>query len=168
MELTDTVKAYLREERDALRGVERRLFMARTVRLLGVNGQRQAERELGWNRVTIRKALRELERGTPVVDAFQQRGRQRVEDKLPNLLTDLRDLVEGSCQIDPTFQTPRLFCRLTAAAVRQQLHLQKGYPVAQLPSAETVRRKLHQLDIHLRAVSKSRPKKSPANRRHLH
>jgi hypothetical protein len=58
--------------------------MARTVQALGLGGQRLAERELGWNRGTMRKGMHELERGIVCVDAFSSRGRKRSEDHLPN------------------------------------------------------------------------------------
>ena len=61
MELTPEVKALLNETARALKGADRRLFMARTVKVLGPGGQRKAERELGWDRKTIRKGTRELE-----------------------------------------------------------------------------------------------------------
>jgi hypothetical protein len=37
--------------------------MAQTVLELGYGGQTLAARELGWNRTTIRKGIKELERG---------------------------------------------------------------------------------------------------------
>src|SRR4051812_4976707 len=109
MELTDPVKSYLREVAASLRGFDRRLFMARTVRELGPNGQRRAECELGWNRVTLRKATHELDSGIRCLEAFSQRGRKRAEEHLPGLLTDVRSLVDASSQIDPTFHTQRLY-----------------------------------------------------------
>ena len=36
-------------------GSVRRLFMARTVKELGLGGQRRAERDLAWSRVTLCK-----------------------------------------------------------------------------------------------------------------
>jgi hypothetical protein len=60
MELTGQVKDYLQATAQSLHGGDRRLFLARTVRLLGPDGQRRAERELGWNRLTIRKGMHEL------------------------------------------------------------------------------------------------------------
>src|SRR3982750_3544959 len=86
MELTDPVKEYLIVTAAALKGSDRRLFMARTVRLLGPGGQRLAEQELGWNRVTIRKGMHELDSGICCLDAFCWRGRQRSEEHLPTLL----------------------------------------------------------------------------------
>lgn len=160
MELTAQVKDYLQATADALRGVDRRLFLARTVRLLGPEGQRRAERELGWNRGTIRKGMHELTTGIRCLDAFCLRGRKRAEEHLPQLLTDIKALVDAQCQTDPSFQTQRLYTRLTAARVREQLVLQKGYSDEELPTAETIRCKIHQLGYRLRQVQKCRPKKS--------
>jgi hypothetical protein len=159
VELSAEVKEYLQGTTESLRGVDRRLFMARTVRLLGIEGQRRAERELGWNRATIRKGTHELRSGIRCVDAFCLRGRKRAEEHLPNLLADIKVIVDAQCQTDPTFQTQRLYTRLTAATVRQQLILHKGYTDEQLPTAETIRCKIHALGYCLRKVQKCRPKK---------
>lgn len=166
MELTDpAVKSYLRQTVASLRGSDRRQFMARTVRLLGLGGQRLAERELGWNRVTIRKATHELDTAIRCADAFSSRGRARAEERLPSLLTDIRSLIDGPSQTDPTFHTQRLYTRLTAAEVRRQLILRKGYADESLPSEETIRRKMHELGYCLRKVAKCRPQKSCPRRR---
>lgn len=159
MELTPLVKEYLQGTADSLRGVERRLFLARTVRVLGHEGQRRAERELGWNRLTIRKGMHELTTGIRCIDAFCLRGRKRAEAHLPDLLTDIKAIVDGQCQTDPSFQTQRLYTRLTAATVRQQLIEHKGYTHENLPGAETIRCKIHQLGYRLRKVQKCKPKK---------
>ncbi len=45
MELIEDVKELLIKTANVLKGSERRLFMARTVRALGEGGQRLAERE---------------------------------------------------------------------------------------------------------------------------
>lgn len=63
IELTHEVKTLLIETGKELKGSARRLFMARAVKAMGKGGQRRAERELGWNRETIRKGIRELESG---------------------------------------------------------------------------------------------------------
>ena len=64
VELVGEVKELLIETEKVLKGSARRLFMARTVRALGEGGQRLAERELGWNRGTIRKGQHEREQGS--------------------------------------------------------------------------------------------------------
>jgi len=74
MALTDELKALFRDVANRLKGHERRLFMARVVKLLGKGGQRQTERELSWNRSTIRKGRHELESGLACLDAFGRGG----------------------------------------------------------------------------------------------
>jgi hypothetical protein len=81
MELTESRKTWLIETAKALKGSDRRLFMARTVKELGRGGQRLAERELGWDRETIRKGTRELESGVVCLDAFSARGRKRADEQ---------------------------------------------------------------------------------------
>jgi DDE family transposase len=164
MALTETLKQYALNTAATLHGSDRRLFMARTVQLLGSGGQRWAEQQLGWSRVTIRKGLHELTSGIRCLDAFCLRGRKRSEEHLPTLLDDIKTLVDGQCQTDPTFQTQRLYSRLTAATVRKQLIKQFGYRSCALPSAETIRCKMHQLGYHLTKVQKCKPKKRSSRR----
>jgi hypothetical protein len=162
MELTEEVKALLLNTAKELKGSARRVFMARTVQALGSGGQRLAERELGWNRGTMRKGMHELERGIVCVDAFSSRGRKRSEDHLPNLLHDITAIVDGQSQADPQFRTTRLYTRLTATEVRRQLIAQKGYRDEELPTAETIATKLNMLGYYPKKVAKSQPqKKSP-------
>ncbi len=159
MELTDAVTGLLQDAAKQLKGSARRLFMARTVKQLGPGGQRRAERELGWNRGTIRKGMRELESGFAIVDAFALRGRKRAEERLPHLLADLTAIVDGQSQADPRFRTTRLYTRLTAAEVRRQLIAQRGYTDAELPTVQTIGAKLNDLGYRLRKVAKTQPQK---------
>ena len=141
-----------------LKGSERRLFMARVVKMLGRGGQVYAEAEMKWNRRTIRKGLNELESGVVNQDNFKARGRKKVEEHLPNLLADIQEIVDGWSQTDPTFRTTRLYTRITAKEVRKQLIEQKGYKDEELPSGMTINTKMNDLGYHLRAVKKSQPK----------
>lgn len=159
MELTDSLKALFIDTAKTLKGSPRRVFMARTVKELGSGGQRRAERELGWNRVTIRKGTHESESGFTCVDAFSARGRKHAEDHLPNLLTDIQAIVDGQSQTDPSFRTNRLYTRLSAAEVRRQLIAQKGYTDAQLPTVQTITNKLNHLGYFPKKVAKSQPQK---------
>jgi Rhodopirellula transposase DDE domain len=160
MELTEEVKVLVLNTAKDLKGSTRRMFMARTVQALGEGGQRLAERELGWNRGTIRKGTHEVEQGMVCVDAFSSRGRKRSEDHLPNLLKDITAIVDGQSQADPQFRTKRLYTRLTAAEVRRQLIAQKGYSDEELPTAETIGTKLNDLGYYPKKVAKSQPQKN--------
>lgn len=159
MELTEPIRALWREAARALTGSERRRFMARTVAELGPGGQRRAERELGWSRVTIRKGRRELASGFACVDAFALRGRKRAEVHLPHLLADLEAIVVGQSQADPSFRTTRLYTRLTAGEVRRQLIAQRGYSDEALPCVQTIGAKLNALGYYPQTVAKSQPQK---------
>ena len=158
MELTEEVKVLLLTTAKEFKGSARRMFMARTVQALGPGGQRLAERELGWNRGTMRKGMHEM----VCVDAFSSRGRKRSEGHLPNLLNDITAVVDSQSQADPQFRTTRLYTRLTAAEVRRQLIAQMGYTDEELPTAETIATKLNMLGYFPKKVAKSQPqKKSP-------
>jgi hypothetical protein len=159
MELTDSLKALFIDTANTLKGSERRHFMARIVQQLGPGGQRRAERELGWNRQTIRKALRELTTGLICLDAFTLRRRKRAEEHLPTLLTDIQAIVDSQSQADPQFRTTRLYTRLTAAEVRRQLIIQKGYTDSELPTERTIASKLSLLGYYPSKVAKTQPQK---------
>jgi hypothetical protein len=159
MELTSEVKALLLNTAKDLKGSALRMFMARTVQALGEGGQRLAERELGWNRGTNSLGMREVEHGMVCIDAFSWRGRKRSEEHLPNLLIDLKALVDSQSQADPQFRTNRLYTRLTAAEVRRQLLTQKGYTDEELPTEETIASKLNDLGYYPKKVAKSQPQK---------
>jgi hypothetical protein len=160
VELTEEVKELLVQTARSLKGSEKRLFMARTVRILGKGGQRMAEEELGWNRGTIRKGEHELESGTVCFDAFKLRGRKRSEEHMPNLLKDITAIVDGQSQADPQFRTNRLYTRLSAAEVRRQLITKFHYLDDALPTTMTITTKLNELGYSLKKVAKTQPQKN--------
>ncbi len=88
--------------------------------------------------------------------------RKKAEDHLPQLLPDIRAIVDSQSQADPQFRTRRLYTRLTAGEVRRPLIAQKGYTDAALPCGRTIATKLNRLGYTLTKVAKSQPqKKSP-------
>jgi Rhodopirellula transposase DDE domain len=159
IQLTDSLKNLLKETSQQLKGAAKRRFIAQTVVALGYGVQSKAERELGWNRVTIGKGIKELKTGITCVDNYRGRGRKKAEEILPNLLEDLKKLVDSQSQIDPTFKSQRLYTRLSAAQVRQQLIENFGYSDEELPTPETIRVKLNDLGYRLKRVAKIQPQK---------
>lgn len=157
IQLTENLKFLYIKIAKKLKGSDRRQFMAEVVKGLGIGGQILAEQELGWNRRTIRKGMQELESGKPFIDGFQRSGRKGAEVKLPNLLKDMKSLVDPQSQTDPSFKSTRLYTRVTASEVRRQLIAQCGYTDEELPSSETIRRKLNDLGYTLKRVLKTKP-----------
>jgi predicted transcriptional regulator len=140
MELDDELKAELIATARSLKGSERRIFMARTVKMLGPGGQRLAERELGWNRATIRKGMRELESGVICLDGAHLRGRKPLEERLPHLLRDIRDLIETWRRAHPECRNDARAPCMSAEEVRRALIEQKGYSDSDSPLAANHRR----------------------------
>ena len=159
LKLTPGIKEFLTRTKNPLKGADRRIFMAETVRLLGPGGQRKAERELGWDRDTIRKGAKELDSGMICVDNFQARGRKPAEHHFPNLENDIRDIVVPLCQADPTFRSSNLYSPVTAAEVRRRLIEEKGYTDEELPCRKTISSELNKANYKLRKVQKCKPKK---------
>src|SRR4051794_34990101 len=137
-----------------LRGSQKRLFMAKAVQAMGRGGQIRAEAHLRWNRETIRKGTHELRSGMTCLDAFHCRRRKPAEEHLPRLLDDTRAIADGQSQADPRFQTDRLFTRISAAEVRRQLIATRGYTDAELPTQQTINKKLNLLGFRLTRVAK--------------
>src|SRR5260221_12011296 len=84
----------------------------------------------------------------------------RVEEHLPNLLSDITAIVDGKSQADPQFRTNRLYTRLTATEVRRQLIGTFGYRDDELPTAETIATKLKELGYALKKAARSQPQKN--------
>jgi hypothetical protein len=147
--LTPEFKDFLHETRSKLKGCERRKFMANVVRLWGRGGQLRAELELGWDRKTIIKGTKELKSGIDCIDNFSGRGRHPIEQKLPQILDDIREIVDPVSQCDPTFRTTELYSPLTAKEVYRRLIEDMKYSRNQLPTIRTISNKLNQLGYRL-------------------
>lgn len=154
MQVSEAEKELYIETAKQFKGHNRRMYMARVVRVPGHGGQTYAEREFGWNRKTISKGTGELETGLICYDNFAARGRERAETHLPDLPEDIKEIADRHSQTDPKFQSVRLYLRLSAASVRKQLIEQKGYTDEQLPGEETVWQRLNELGYRLKRVKK--------------
>lgn len=155
--MTPELKRVWEQTLAQLSGPARRLFMASVVKGLGRGGAWQAHVALGWDRTTMRKAIRELNSGEVSVDALSRRGRKPLEAKLPRLEADLREMGEAASQTDPTFRTTQLYRRLSAGEARRRLMEEKGYAPGEVPSERSLRRKLSALGFKPRRVAKSKP-----------
>lgn len=155
MEISEQLKSMYKQTAVALRGHERRLFMAQVVKMLGPGGQRFAEQELGWNRGTIRKGMRELAQGAPIRDRLSARGRKRAEEKLPGLLVDVQQILLQEDSTDRITKT----VRLSTQAVRERLVATRGYRDEELPTNETLRVKIRGLGFRFfqRGQGRQRP-----------
>jgi len=141
-----------------LRGQARRLFLGQLALDLGLGGQLLISTHLPISRDTLRKAIGELTSGEFIEDNFGARGRKPLEALNPTLLCDIKDIVDKASQTDPQFKSTRLYTRLSANAVRQEL-LKQGYAESDLPTNQTIWNKLYDLGYKRRKVAKTKPKK---------
>ncbi|HMB07352.1 MAG TPA: hypothetical protein VKP69_26930 [Isosphaeraceae bacterium] len=141
-----------------LTGYQRRLFQAEVATELCGGSARQAERRFGWGRDTVEQGLHELHHGVRCLENFAARGRQRSEQKDPQLAADIRAIVEPHTYADPELKSARRYTNLSAAEVRDAL-IKKGYPKQELPSERTMRDILNRLNYRLKRIQKGQPLK---------
>jgi len=151
--------ALLRSAAKRLNGLQRRLFMAEVAVELCGGSARQAERRFGWGRQTVDQGVHELRQGIRCLENFSARGRQRSEEKNPQLAADLRAIVEPHTQADPELKTSRRYTNLSAAEVLEALRTRYGYPAATLPSERTMRDILNRMNYRLKRIQKGKPLK---------
>jgi transposase len=142
-----------------LKGADRRIAIAKVSKAIGKGGQRIVAKEFNVSRDTIRKGTHELESGFRIIDAYNARGRKKAEEKLPDLLEDIKDIVDCQSQTDPSFKTTRLFTRLTVQEVRNQLVQRKDYSLEELPTLQTLNTKINNMGYTLKKVMKTKPLK---------
>ena len=81
-------------------------------------------------------------------DALCDRGLKGKSDRettLPNLVTDIHSLVDEQTQTDPKFQSPFLYARISARAVREKLVSELDDEEPELPSRQTIGKILNRL-----------------------
>jgi hypothetical protein len=112
--------------------------------------------------MTVRKGIREASSGEVEKDAFNERGRKKATEVLPDMEADIKSIVDAQSQIDPKFQSNRIYTRLTGAEIRKQLIKSGKYTDGVLPTERTIRNITNKLGYTLRRIQKTRPpKKKP-------
>src|SRR5712691_496186 len=158
-ELKEPQIATIKDAAQKLTGAKRRAFQAQ-VTLDYLNGSaRRAEAVFGWSRRTVLLGLHELRTGITCVDNTAARGNRKTEEKWPQLAEDMRSLAEPHHQVDPKFQSPFWYTRMTAQAMRQALIDKKSWEDSPLPCENTIGNILNRLGYRLRRVQKAKPVK---------
>ena len=141
-----------------LKGHSRRRFLAEVCTTLCDGSTRKTEARFGWGRETVAKGLCEPEESKMDSAEKLRRGRQRSEEKNPQLAIDIRLIVEPYTHSDPELKTSRQYTNLSAAEVRQAL-IERGYQADQLPSERTLRDILNRMNYRLKRIQKGKPLK---------
>ena len=148
--LNEQLKATFKDAARKLSGPKKRAFTAQVALDYFDGSARKTESAMGWDRVSVQRGLDTLATGIPFKDNYGARGRKKIEELLPTLPDDIRELIDEDAQADPKFQTPFRYLRVSAQAVRDLLIRQKGYSDEQLPSRQAIGRLLNRLGYRLR------------------
>jgi len=144
---------------DKLSSGDRRRAAAEIANEYGPGGQTYVSKEFHIGRDTIRKGTIEIETGVEIKDQFDQRGRKSTLEKTPELESQLHQILGPQSQIDPKFQTERLYTKLTVSEIRSQLIKRFGYADEDLPVERTLNTIVNNLGYTLKPVQKSKPTK---------
>jgi len=160
--LTEEVIASFKDAARKLTGAKRRAFEVQvTLDYLG-GSVWKAERVFGWSHHTVALGLNERRTGITCLGNFSARGNHKTEEKSPESEADMRALADPESQADPKFQSPFLYTRMTAKAMRQALIDQKGWTDEELPHETTIGQILNRLGYKMRRVQKTKPLKKIA------
>ena len=137
---------------------DRRLAMADATEALLEGKKRVAEDVFGWGRSTVELGMNEARTGIVCLNDLSGRRKPKTEEKHPQLLADIRALVDPKSQADPHLRTTLSYTNVTAATVRKAL-LASGWPEDTLPRLRTISNILNRQGYRLRTVAKTKVQK---------
>jgi hypothetical protein len=136
----------------------RRQAMAEvTVRLLD-SKPRVAEDIFGWGRSTVKLGMNELRTGIVCLNDISKRRKPKTEEKYPEMITDIHNILEPESHADPQLRTTLPYTNMTASAVRKAL-LEGGWSKDKVPSVRTMSDILFRQGYRLRTVVKTKVQK---------
>ena len=141
-----------------LKGSTKRMFLGQVAIDLGRGGSSKVAKYLPISRQTLRKGIREVEKGKGQEDKFSERGRKPLDETNPELIATIKKIVDGASQTDPKFTSTRLYTRLSAKSVKKEL-IKRGYEESTLPCEQTIWNYLKKLGYKRKKVAKTKPKK---------
>jgi hypothetical protein len=98
--------------------------------------------------------------GVTHANDLSKRRKPKTEEKYPQLVKDIRVLLEPHSQAESHLRIPLAYTNVTAKAVRTAL-LEQGWPEEKLPQTRTISNILNRMDYRLRRVAKTKVQKKP-------
>ena len=119
---------------------------------------RVAEEVFGWSRSSVSTGINEFRTGIVCVNDLSGRNKPKSEDKRPELLADIRELLDPSSQAEPRLRTTLLYTDMTAQSVYDAL-VANGWSKESLPTVRTISNILNRNEYRLRTVAKTKVQK---------
>lgn len=142
-----------------LKGMKKRIFMAKVSDSFCYGSPRLTESEFGWSRKAVELGQHEQRTGLECYGHYEVCGKRKTEVDKPQLEKDIRSLVEPECQADPQMKNTFAYTRITAKVVRQKLIEEKGWKDEELPKERSISDILNRLGYRLHRVQKTKPQK---------
>jgi hypothetical protein len=136
----------------------RRCAMGDVTLLLLDGKHRVAEDVFGWGRSVVEVGIKEFQTGISCVNDISQRLKPKTEEKIPELLVEIREIMEPHCESESHLRTTLLYTNMTAEAVYDAL-VEKGWPAESLPTVRTISNILIRNNYRLRTVAKTKVQK---------
>ena len=140
-------------------GTKRREAAAEIANAYGTGGQTFAADVLKMSRNTVRKGAQEIESGEKIEDRFDLRGRKKTTELLPELESQIKEILDSQSQADPKFQTDRLYTNMSIGEIRKELIKQYGYTDEGLPTERTLDTIVNEMKYTVKTIKKTEPLK---------
>lgn len=121
--------------------------------------RRVAEDVFGWSRAAVELGIHELRTNISCLNDLSARCKPKSEEKDPELLDAIHEIMEPRSQAEPRLRTTLLYTNMTAQAVYDAL-LEKGWSKETLPTVRTISTILLRHDYRLRTVAKTKVQKN--------
>ena len=131
---------------------DRRRAMGDVAMTLLEGKPRVSEEVFGWGRSSVSLGINEYKSGIVCVNDLSGRHKPKSEEKHPELLADIRELLEPNCQAEPRLRTTWLYTNMTAQSVYDAL-LSNGWSKEALPTVRTISNILNRNEYRLRTVA---------------
>jgi hypothetical protein len=137
---------------------ERRQAMGDVTLCLLDGKSRVAEDVFGWGRSTVTLGINEFQTGISCINDISTRIKPKSEMKNPELLIDIRAIMEPHSESDSHLRTTLLHTNMTAKSVYDAL-IEKGWSAESLPTIRTISNILNRHEYRLRSVAKTKVQK---------
>lgn len=121
---------------------------------------RVAEDVFGWSRAAVELGMHEFQSKITCLNDLSKRRKPKVEEKTPELLGDIVEIMDPKSQAEPRLRTTLLYSDMTAQAVFDAL-LKRGWSEDELPTLRTISNILNRHHYRLRTVEKTKVQKKP-------
>lgn len=119
---------------------------------------RVAEDVFGWNRNTAELGMNEFRTEILCINDLSNRRKPKAEEKNPQLLADIIEIMEPHSQSESSLRTTLLYTNMTAKAVYEAL-LSRGWSKEELPALQTIFNILNRHGYRLRTVENTKVQK---------